>query len=178
MAEIARRHQVSQAAVSTALEALRRGGGTMAQFSHGDFGGMAQWASGGMSMVGDMFNSSMKAKLDGVLGDLARLLQTGDLDNGARQTSKGGNAGTRDIGGAWWPGEFGQPSTAGRQNDVRYAFFRDAKRLVVEDRGKRTIYDTADHLISGVSQQQGVNQTLTFSSQNGLLQTGDLKVVL
>jgi hypothetical protein len=35
----------------------------MAQFSHADFGGMSQW-SPGMSMVGDMFNTQLKAKLD------------------------------------------------------------------------------------------------------------------
>jgi hypothetical protein len=41
-------------AVRTILRPLRSGGGTMAQFSHPDFGGMSQW-SPGMTMVGDMF---------------------------------------------------------------------------------------------------------------------------
>ena len=45
------RHSVSTDAVRTILRALRSGGGTMAQFSHSDFGGMSQW-SPGMTMVG------------------------------------------------------------------------------------------------------------------------------
>ena len=49
------RHSVSTDAVRTILRALRSGGGTMAQFSHSDFGGMSQW-SPGMTMVGDMCN--------------------------------------------------------------------------------------------------------------------------
>jgi hypothetical protein len=60
---MAKKHSVSSAAVEVVLAALRSGGGRMAQFSHADFGGMSQW-SPGMSMVGDMFNTQLKAKLD------------------------------------------------------------------------------------------------------------------
>jgi hypothetical protein len=60
---MAKKHSVSPAAVQVVLAALRSGGGRMAQFSHADFGGMSQW-SPGMSMVGDMFNTQLKAKLD------------------------------------------------------------------------------------------------------------------
>ena len=64
------RHSVSTDAVRTILRALRSGGGTMAQFSHSDFGGMSQW-SPGMTMVGDMFNNSLKSKLDALCTELA-----------------------------------------------------------------------------------------------------------
>ena len=60
---MAKKHSVSPAAVQVVLAALRRGGGRMAQFSHADFGGMSQW-SPGMSMVGEMFNTQLKAKLE------------------------------------------------------------------------------------------------------------------
>jgi CelD/BcsL family acetyltransferase involved in cellulose biosynthesis len=65
---MATRHSVSPAAVQVVLTALRSGGGRMAQFSHVDFGGMSQW-SPGMSMVGDMFNTQLKAKLDALCSD-------------------------------------------------------------------------------------------------------------
>jgi hypothetical protein len=64
------RHSVSPDAVRTILQALRSSGGSMAQFSHPDFGGMSQW-SPGMSMVGEMFNTSLKSKLDAVCTELA-----------------------------------------------------------------------------------------------------------
>ena len=60
---------------------------------------------------------------------------------------------------------------------MRYAFFPDARRLVIDDDGKRTVYDTGDHRISGVSQQQGGSQSLTFSSQSGAVRLEDLAVV-
>jgi hypothetical protein len=70
VARTARKHGVGIDAVEVALATLRRGHGKMAQFSHPEFGGMAQWIAGGMSMVGDMFNAATKGKLDGVLHDL------------------------------------------------------------------------------------------------------------
>ena len=67
---VALHHSISQDAVRTILRALRSGGGSMAQFSHPEFGGMSQW-SPGMTMVGDMFNNGLKSKLDaGVFGNL------------------------------------------------------------------------------------------------------------
>jgi hypothetical protein len=38
---------------------------------------------------------------------------------------------------------------------------------VIDDAGKRTLYDTADHRIGGVAQQQGAVRTLAFTSQSG-----------
>jgi hypothetical protein len=42
--------------VRTLLFAVSAGGGTLAQFDHAELGGSGQWMSGGMTMVGDMFN--------------------------------------------------------------------------------------------------------------------------
>src|SRR3979490_773486 len=76
------RHSVSPDAVRTILRALRSGGGTMAQFSHPDFGGMSQW-SPGMTMVGDMFNNGLKSKLDVVCTELAAYVaQSASTDQG------------------------------------------------------------------------------------------------
>ena len=171
--KIALAHGVSVGAVDAALRALRHGRGTMAQFSHPDFGGMAQWSAGGMSMVGDMFNATMKAKLDGVLRDLAGALGRGDLPSGAPTGRHASNvAGLSD-----WPEDFGSAAAAGSQNDMRYAFFPSARRLVIDDGGKRTIYDTGEHVITGVSQQQSSERTLTFRSQLGPVTVSDLTVV-
>jgi hypothetical protein len=57
----------------------------MAQFSHPDFGGMSQW-SPGMTMVGDIFNNSLKAKLDALCTELAAFVaETTSTDRGGGQ---------------------------------------------------------------------------------------------
>ncbi len=72
-----------------------------------------------------------------------------------------------DSGPAWWPDDLGQPASSGGQNDVRYAFFPDHRRLAVQRDGKVTLYDSGDHRISGVSQRGGGDRPLAFSSDKG-----------
>ena len=87
---LAKRHSVSPAAVQVVMKALRNGGGRMAQFSHADFGGMSQW-SPGMSMVGDMFNTQLKSKLDALCTDIAAHLDAlENVDGGVRTRSEPG----------------------------------------------------------------------------------------
>lgn len=176
LTDIAKRHSVSIEAVATALTALRRSGGTMAQFSHADFGGMSQWSRGGMSMVGDMFNSATKAKFDGVMADLSEGLARGRL-RGEKDEDGASGAASRRASGVWWPPELGTPSTVGEQNDMRYAVFPNVRRLLVEEQGKRTLHDTGSHQIYGVAQQQGTTRSLTFASQHGVISLADLPVV-
>ena len=167
IAEIAQRHGFSPDAVRAVAEALRRGGGGMAQFSHPELGGMGQWSAGGMIMIGDMFNNGLKARVDALCRDLAAA--PGPVPAAAEQQP----AQTRD----WWPDNLGSPSATGGQNDMRYACFPDQRRLAVMRDGHVHIYDTGDHRISGFSQQQSGSQSLTFSSQKGTVQLEDLKEV-
>jgi hypothetical protein len=172
---MAKKHSVSPAAVQVVLAALRSGGGRMAQFSHADFGGMSQW-SPGMSMVGDMFNTQLKAKLDALCSDIAAHLDSSEMA-GAR--AAGDEVSYRSTGRSadWWPAGLGRPGAVGAQNDLRYAVFPDTHRLVIDDRGAITIYDTGSHRIFGVAQAQSADRTLTFTSQDGLIRVADLPKV-
>ena len=121
-ARLAREHGVSEEAVRAVFDALRRGGGTMAQFSHADFGGMSQWSSG-MTMVGDMFNDSLKAKLNAIAGELSRYLREHPVEDGGDDRAVSYRSGGTRHAGSWWPQELGDPSSVGSQNDMRYAVF-------------------------------------------------------
>ena len=79
--------------------------------------------------------------------------------------------------GHWWPADLGRPTSTGAQNDVRYAYFAQTRRLAIEVNGRVTIYDTLDHQISGFSQQQSSGGSLTFSSQHGLVDVASLPVL-
>src|SRR3954454_4238552 len=183
---IALRHGVSTDAALTLLHALRAGNGAMAQFSHPDLGGMGQWSQGGMTMVGDMFNQGLRARVDALCTKLAGWLRAKPSLMAApaqTQSQSGSDAGVSLFvpraaqPGAWWPAELGDPTSAGAQNDLRYAVFPAARRLAVEHGGRMTLYDTGDHVITGVSQQQSGSRSLTFTSQHGLVRLSDLPVV-
>lgn len=78
---------------------------------------------------------------------------------------------------SWWPEGLGEPSAAGGQDDLQYAYFAERRRLAVSRAGRVTVYDTADHKITGVSQHQGGEQgDLRFASPHGDVPLGSLKV--
>jgi hypothetical protein len=79
--------------------------------------------------------------------------------------------------GDWWPADLRWPNSTGAQNNVRYAYFAQAHRLVIDLGGTVTVYDTLDHQIGGFSQQQSVGGTLSFSSQHGLMDVSQLPVI-
>jgi hypothetical protein len=183
-AEVAKRHGVSPDAAALLLGALAEGNGRQAQFNHPDLGGMGQWSEGGMIMVGDMFNSALKARVDALCNELAGLLRSQPSISGAGQSQSQveGAAVSLFVSGSgsaghWWPAELGSPASTGAQNDLRYAFFPDARRLAIEERGRVRVYDAGDHRLSGFSQQQGGDQSLTFMSQFGLVRVADLPLV-
>ncbi len=73
--DVARRRGFSSDAVTTMLIAVSAGYGNQAQFNHPEFGGMGQWSSGGMIMIGDMFNNYLKDRVGSLCQELAGLIQ-------------------------------------------------------------------------------------------------------
>jgi hypothetical protein len=178
LAQVAQRHGVSTDAASMLLDAVAYGGGTMAQFNIPELGGMGQWAQGGMIMVGDMFNNGLKYRVDALCNDLANLLRGPvQLFAPPPMPQNTGFGAPMQSGGTWWPADLGSPSSSGGQNDMRYAYFPGPRRLAVQENGQVTVYDTGDHAIGGFSQQQGGDQSATFSSQYGQFRVSDLPVV-
>lgn len=167
VSDIARRYNLSQDAVIHMLIAVNSGGGTMAQFNCPELGGNGQWMQGGMTMVGDMFNYGLKMTVDNLCAELSNVLATTQVFPPAPIGSRNSNQ--------WWPGNLGSPFSSGAQNNIRYAVF--PQRLAVELNGQVTVYDTLDHQIGGVSQQQGGDTSLTFSSQYGTVAVSSLPIV-
>jgi hypothetical protein len=142
---------------------------------------------GGMTMVGDMFNHGLKAKVDGLCAELSNLLANQPfVPAPVSQQQQGGYGGSpvslfvpAAAGGSgnWWPGDLGVPSSSGSQNNVRYAYFPGSRRLAVEVDGKVSVYDTLDHQIGGVSQQQGSGASVTFTSQYGVVSVLSLPIL-
>ena len=186
----AQRHGLSTDAVLTLVRAIAAGHGTMAQFNHPELGGLGQWTQGGMTMVGNMFDQGLRARVDALCSELAALLRRQPTLLAASPAQSHSQSQSSSVPGVslfapamnspletWWPAELGSPSSAGAQNDLRYAVFPASHRLAIQKGGRVTLYDTGDHLISGVSQQQGGNQSLAFTSQRGLIHLAELPIV-
>lgn len=180
--DVALRHGVSAETVATLLAALAASGGGQAQFNIAELGGMGQWSRGGMTMIGDMFNNRLKAQVDALCAELSELVGGGGLYAQAQSRSQGAGGVSLFVArpggsGSWWPEGLGHAASVGSQNDLRYAVFPETRRLAIERQGRITLYETGDHRIGGVSQQQSGDQSLTFTSQHGLVRVADLPVI-
>ncbi len=197
--DLARDYGFSQDAVIHMMRAMLRGRGGMAQFDHPEFAGSGQWMRGGMLMIGDMFNHSLKARVDGLCQAIAQRLGSLQLQPASagsfQAQSSGGWAAASSMapmgpmGGAtgplfvadprdtWWPAELGTPSAVGSQNDMSYAFFPAAGRLAIQSNGQVSVYDTGHHQIAGVSQQQGSGGAVVFATPGGTVSLSSLTSV-
>lgn len=192
---IAQRQGFSTNAVESMLESVINGNGSMAQFSHPEFGGGGQWMSGGMTMIGDMFNGYLKGRVDNLCSELARLIsnqpdllrsgsfqsqsQNGSTQYNGSNASYGSGDGSSLFAPAppdWWGPDLRFPNSTGGQNGMRYAYFAQARRLAIDVGGQVTVYDTQDHSIGGVSQQSS-GYAPQFSSQYGYVNLSQLPVV-
>ena len=173
----AARHGLSRPAAEALFQALISGGGLQAQFSHPELGGLGQW-SGGMVQVGDMFNDALKAKVGGFCAeaaDAARAVRGARSGPAERSRDTGEPDQSRDT---WWPAELGSSASTGAQNGLRYACFPERRRLAVEREGRVTLYDTAEHRLTGFAQQQGGGGTpLSFTGPDGAVALDSLRVV-
>lgn len=170
--EIATRYGLSYATVETMLQAIVQGHGTMAQFNIPELGGQGQWMKGGMTMVGNMFNYSLQSTVSSLCAELSNLIEYPSVFEDISPTS------SPFVSGNWWPSEYGIPNASGAQNHFKYAYFgHPVNRLVLEVDGKQTIYDTHEHHINSVSQQQGITNKYAFTSQYGVVDVDQLKVV-
>jgi hypothetical protein len=203
---LAQRYNFSFDAVFSLLQSVINGNGSMAQFSHPEFGGSGQWMRGGMIMLGDMFNNNLKNSVSSLCQELADLVasQPNLLQTGSFQSQTQGNQQQNNYSGGvqshqnsttsngsvslfvppppgssgnWWPAGLQFPNSTGSQNNVRYAYFATIHRLAIEANGHVTLYDTLDHQIGGFSQQQSVGGSITFTSQYGLVDVNNLPVI-
>ena len=100
-----------------------------------------QTSAGCPTTVGDMFNNSLKSKLDAVCTELAAYVAdtpSTDQEGGREEVSYHSARQHSD----WWPINLGTPSAVGAQNALQYAIVPGTRRLAIRDGEQIEIYDT------------------------------------
>ena len=171
--EIAQRYQVPEPVVRELYRQLEANGGTQCQFACPELAGQIQWMPG-MVMVSRPTDKALKARVDGLCCELAAVLSGSDT---AAPRAIARNWEHVDESESWWPATFGHPATSGEQNGVRYAYFPEQRRLLLQQGARIDAYDTSGHHITGAAQQQGHGSSLTFSTDRGPISTSQLKCI-
>lgn len=165
--EIASKYQVSEETVRTLIEGLKASGGRQVQFNISELGGMGQWQSGGMVMVGDMFNYSLKAKVSELCYELAEFSQTMEEEEKPKKKTEKQSVAHKPL-----------ATFRGSQNDSHYAYYANENLLEIEENGKVTKYNTVGYALSGVQQSQSNSlKSLTFNYPSGTVSLKDLKKI-
>ena len=170
--EIASKYNVSEETVSSLLAGLKLSGGRQVQFNIPELGGMGQW-QGGMVMIGDMFNNSLKAKVAELCTELVPLSQTMAEEEKAAAPKKSKTDKKAEQ-------EYSSPAFSGSQNGSKYAYFAAENVLVVEleQDGKITKYSTKGFPLTGVQQSQdNGGRSLSFTYPGGTVTVKDLKKI-
>lgn len=176
MMSVANRYGLSSNAIVDLTNALMGSNGTMAQFNIPELGGGGQWMLGGMTMVGDMFNYQLKSTVDGLCVELSNLINQGNIQYKPLPKFDNESNFQNGTNGNWW-GNLGFPNSTGSQNGTSYSIFSNINRLAILENGNVSIFDTLDHQIGGVGQQQGGNYSVTFTSQYGTVDLSTLPIV-
>ena len=172
IADIAQRHGLSQEAVLAMLVALREGGGTMAQFNVPELGGNGQWMRGGMTMVGNMFDNALKARVDALCNELSQLLTTTAVFPAPARARRPRVCSARTTGGrAIWGPQLGRRA---ERRALRILSGHSTARDP-DQRGDKGFRHRRAH-IGGVQQQQGTGySSVGFTSQFGTFGVSSLR---
>lgn len=178
---IAERYHVSEDAVRALFRALESTEGKVAEFNHPDLGGSGQWMPG-MIMLSDTDDAQAKARIAGLCAEVSAIVQgrgTSADEALAMPMDAGASAAcvTMPPGESWWPASFGHPTAAGDQHGIRYAYFPDRDRLLVQQGGHILSYDTTGRRIIAFAQEQSTGSRICFTTERGPLELGEMKCV-
>lgn len=164
IAEIAAEFKVQEITVSKLLDGLQKNSGRQVQFNIAELGGMGQWQSGGMVMVGDMFNNELKAKVDRLCKVLVQMPAKAESNPFVPIQSSVGSNRFANI--------------KGSQNGISYAYYQTEAILEITDENGLKKYSTEGYLLTGVQQSQSNDsRKLSFSHSGGSVEIKDLKQI-
>jgi hypothetical protein len=179
--EIAARYLIPEEKVREIYGQLQANGGTQCQFECVQLGGPVQWMPG-MVMTSRLHDHDLRARVDGLCSELCAIVRGMDTASPAafRRDADAPPAVSRvdlPAGESWWPATLGSPAASGDQNGVRYAYFPDKHRLLLQEGARIDAYDTQDYRLTGVAQQQGHTRSITFNSDHGPVPLSQFKCV-
>jgi hypothetical protein len=78
---------------------------------------------------------------------------------------------------SWSPPNLRRPSTSGARGTLKFAFFADKRRLLVESGEMLLLFDCGAHQIRDVEELFGQEPGLAFTSQDGRHLIGELRLI-
>jgi hypothetical protein len=125
-----------------------------------------------MLMIHAGADRQLRTRVEGLLDEVAAVVRGSETAApAALQRDPGSPAAASRVdlpaGESWWPASYGHPTAHGCQSGIRYALFPGRHCVLVQIGSRIDCYDTADHQVHGVGQQQGHSSRLVLSTATG-----------
>ncbi|MCU0392081.1 MAG: hypothetical protein MUE81_13260 [Thermoflexibacter sp.] len=160
--KIAKKYEVSVGAIMMLVSGLQSTNGNQVQFNHPDLGGLGQWQLG-MVMIGDMFNHTLKMKINEICQELALLVRNEKINPPKKSVIQN------------FDSIHGKPAFKGSQNNLHYAYYPEKNLFILEQYGIVEKYNTEGYQIVGLSQQQSnFTQDIQLQTDKGSITIANL----
>lgn len=163
-AVLAEAFHVSEDTVAALTESILRGRGDHARFNIPELGGQGIWKLGQDAVIGNGFDEDLNQQAT----DLCNAIQEALMSESNRTTLEfQGVTDTSDLMPVsikpdeedtnWWPREFGQADIYGETDTLRYAYFVEYNRLVVQTSQRLRVFDTTGFHIHSIASVGGAD---------------------
>ena len=157
---LARRYNISVEAVSALANEIKKNDGTAIRFDIPGLGGKGLWNKEQGASVGNGFNQELNNLVSALCDELIMFIFSHDPDDEPTHIISQPAPSVEDtavlrtaseISRRWWPEIYGTaPDVMGNAGSLRYVYFADANRLVIQQNLKNRIFDTTDYVLEQV----------------------------
>lgn len=157
---LAGKYHVSVRVIEVLADMIQRTKGEEARFEIPELGGKCIWKPKQGAIVGNGFNDALNQRATDLCNEIAQLLRSEDperdettilsaLDETVAVSPVIPEA---QILGAWWPSHLGEkPALLGNAGTMRYAYFVEKDRLVIQNNLRNRLFDTTGYIVTSVA---------------------------
>lgn len=152
---LAQKHDVPLEAVQALAVELARTRGRAVRFDIAALGGEGRWKYGERANVGNGFNEDLNRKVTAICMVIAEALQ--DREDTLlfdRTEAPSPSVKPADQPQRWWPDGFGDPTADGLISGMRYAYFPERDRLLMQHNLRTRYFDTTGYVVDAVIQTE------------------------
>jgi hypothetical protein len=155
---------VSEESIAILAGALLRGKGDIARFNIPELGGQGIWKKGQGAVIGNGFDDNLNQQAT----ELCEAIQEALYSEANRSTLEvQGVTDTSDMMPvsiqpdgkevSWWPKAFGKADIQGETDTLRYAYFSEHHRLIVQTNQRTRFFDTTGFHIHSIGSVGGAD---------------------
>lgn len=154
---LAVKYHVPSRVIEALAELLQRTKGEEARFDITELGGKGIWKPSQGAIIGNGFNEPLNERATELCNEIASLVRIEDREDTTLLSTLDDTVAMTPLSipmglGIWWPNHLGEnPDLIGNAGTMRYAYFAEKNRLVIQNNLRNRVFDVTGYKVTGVS---------------------------